>query len=863
MFVRQIVGSRTEATKKSPIKKSLQSSGPSEYRGGRLPTGSTECSELREPPNVHGVPHTSGQALDPETRFYFEKRLGYDFSRVRVHSDEEAAEMARLEQARSYTQGCDIVFGAGEFSPRTANLQQTAGNRSGTELLNTRIQRKPSVSEPRDAYEREADCVAGEILRSDAPEAAGPQSTVTTRPNDGLEIDAATRETERGGAPLSDNLRAFFERRFGRDLGPVRLHTDAQAGVAARAVEARAYTLGSDIVFGAGEFAPESRRGKDLLAHELVHVIQQRADGGSLTSGCHGPGSDAHRSEVSGVPAFISSAPSSIQRVPMSDEEIAKADPAKLEARLRENEKEFQEYRPGIQPREGYDQLQHERDALIDALRKAPTATNTPPGQSPTYIQTMANDELFKALNDPTYKAEVRLLEAELQERRSVYEARLRDVLPEWARNMEAEFDKSRPKPSSQAGHHVEKLSFEAYEGVGFRLFAHGYTYNPMAIGIAPTVAKNYWKIGIGLLNFVTGESKPESYVQHRSGEVESEDLGPIDYILMIFGAIGLVRMLGRMALRPILRGARRIFTTAAERAVAEEVRGAIKAEAGAPKGLPTAPRAPVPEAPRVSPATPKPPAPAPKAMEAPKAAEAPKSAEAPKAAEQPKTAEQPKMTEQPAAGGPPQQKPTAAFEKKAAELRQEREALLKKQRELYEERQSPSGRDEPNKGSIDREREQIGDRIKKIELEERALDEELHPEKYPKSSTAKGDIGELKGHEKMQQLGYKKIGSSKEPGSSNEPVEGKPQGLDGVYENPTGQPKNVVGEAKYGKGDLRPEQKTEAWVDERLDQAVGKPRADKMRRDGYEVWKLHFEPATGTVTPTKILTVSPRPWND
>jgi hypothetical protein len=78
---------------------------------------------------------------------------------------------------------------------------------------------------------------------------------------------------------LPGNVHSYFEPRFGRDFSPVRLHTDVGAAEAARAVNARAFTLGRDIVFGTGQYAPETDAGRRLLAHELTHVLQQGADG--------------------------------------------------------------------------------------------------------------------------------------------------------------------------------------------------------------------------------------------------------------------------------------------------------------------------------------------------------------------------------------------------------------------------------------------------------------------------------------------------------------------------------------------------------------------------------------------------------
>jgi len=78
------------------------------------------------------------------------------------------------------------------------------------------------------------------------------------------------------GQPLDPATRAFMEPRFGHDFSQVRVHTDAQAGQSARAVQARAYTVGQDIAFAPGQYAPHTNTGGKLLAHELSHTLQQR-----------------------------------------------------------------------------------------------------------------------------------------------------------------------------------------------------------------------------------------------------------------------------------------------------------------------------------------------------------------------------------------------------------------------------------------------------------------------------------------------------------------------------------------------------------------------------------------------------------
>ena len=80
------------------------------------------------------------------------------------------------------------------------------------------------------------------------------------------------------GQPLDSETRASMEPRFGYNFGNVRVHADAHAAESTRALNALAYTVGHDVVFGREQFSPSSTKGRQLLAHELVHVIQQSGD---------------------------------------------------------------------------------------------------------------------------------------------------------------------------------------------------------------------------------------------------------------------------------------------------------------------------------------------------------------------------------------------------------------------------------------------------------------------------------------------------------------------------------------------------------------------------------------------------------
>lgn len=88
---------------------------------------------------------------------------------------------------------------------------------------------------------------------------------------------AKTGETQSEGQPLPASVKNFFEPRFGRDFGSVKIHTSAGAEASAAGLRAKAYTIGNHIVFGKGQFSPDTGTGKKLIAHELTHTLQQDA----------------------------------------------------------------------------------------------------------------------------------------------------------------------------------------------------------------------------------------------------------------------------------------------------------------------------------------------------------------------------------------------------------------------------------------------------------------------------------------------------------------------------------------------------------------------------------------------------------
>ena len=86
------------------------------------------------------------------------------------------------------------------------------------------------------------------------------------------------------GQRLDGPTRSFMEHRFGQDFGQVRIHNDREAADSAEAVNARAYTVGRNVVFNRGEYRPDTNAGRQLLAHELVHSLQQSVGGFTAVS---------------------------------------------------------------------------------------------------------------------------------------------------------------------------------------------------------------------------------------------------------------------------------------------------------------------------------------------------------------------------------------------------------------------------------------------------------------------------------------------------------------------------------------------------------------------------------------------------
>ena len=143
------------------------------------------------------------------------------------------------------------------------------------------LQRKLAIGASNDPLEREADRVADQVMATKPPLAAsGAPVRIQRYTGKAIgEFDAVPASVERvlshSGRPLDTGLKQDMQSRFGHDFSDVRVHSNSAAELSARDVNANAYTVGHNIVFGTDMYAPSTRTGRRLLAHELTHVVQQ------------------------------------------------------------------------------------------------------------------------------------------------------------------------------------------------------------------------------------------------------------------------------------------------------------------------------------------------------------------------------------------------------------------------------------------------------------------------------------------------------------------------------------------------------------------------------------------------------------
>jgi hypothetical protein len=165
------------------------------------------------------------------------------------------------------------------FSPSTPSpveqilyLQRTIGNRAVQRLIKSEaLQTKLTKGQPNGMHEQEADRIADQVTLVPEPKAHLNQTKeVNLNPESGVHALKGI------GQYVPKSLHNYFEPRFGYDFTGVKVHTGSEAAETTKFISAKAFTFENDIVFNDGQYCPNSSNGKNLLAHELTHLIQQK-----------------------------------------------------------------------------------------------------------------------------------------------------------------------------------------------------------------------------------------------------------------------------------------------------------------------------------------------------------------------------------------------------------------------------------------------------------------------------------------------------------------------------------------------------------------------------------------------------------
>lgn len=162
-----------------------------------------------------------------------------------------------------------------QVTPVTASLLQ----RDAAETCNMK-------DEPREEGEENEENEETEDLESEPPQPSQPEKTVSPKREAGdvsppANLESRIDASRGGGSALPASTREFMESRFDTDFSGVRVHTGAASEQLNRDVRSLAFTSGTDIYFGSGQYRPDTDSGQHLLAHELTHVVQQNGSGGN------------------------------------------------------------------------------------------------------------------------------------------------------------------------------------------------------------------------------------------------------------------------------------------------------------------------------------------------------------------------------------------------------------------------------------------------------------------------------------------------------------------------------------------------------------------------------------------------------
>ncbi len=256
----------------------------------------------------------------PPAKSFYQGAASEDKDLVNLHFGHNFGDV-RVDSGRPFEQSCPFALSGPSYCPSGGACHTFA----------PRVQSKLKIGQPGDKYEQEADQVAERVMRMPEPQVQrkrclschgmDEEEQIQAKPitqqviplvqrqeaesedeeEEDEEIVRAKQATgqspkvtpklathiqslQGGGQPLDLVTRSFMEQRVGYDFSQVRVHTDARAAESARAVNALAYTVGNNLVFGPSQYAPKTDLGRRLITHELTHTLQQRNSFSHATS---------------------------------------------------------------------------------------------------------------------------------------------------------------------------------------------------------------------------------------------------------------------------------------------------------------------------------------------------------------------------------------------------------------------------------------------------------------------------------------------------------------------------------------------------------------------------------------------------
>lgn len=216
----------------------------------------------------------------------YSRNRGFTFGELmqEIRAEREAKNEDQSEGSEQETETSAIQRSHASSPEQALNGKQKTDHRSVTQFSQT--DNLLFLSSPDDREEIAADHAAEQIMQDlrpaeemmKRPEEKAPDKTMGKRTEGGTldaETTARVKNLQGKGSPLPDRTRAAMEQSFGTDFGNVRVHTGPEAESLSQKMNARAFTYGNNIAFDRNEFNPDTQTGKELLAHELTHTLQQ------------------------------------------------------------------------------------------------------------------------------------------------------------------------------------------------------------------------------------------------------------------------------------------------------------------------------------------------------------------------------------------------------------------------------------------------------------------------------------------------------------------------------------------------------------------------------------------------------------